>query len=128
MCLHDKHPSECCDVCWTRHHTLVHTAQTAEVFISINAENLHIKIPFYEETKINRSVLLYRRMSNELPTYLNDLLIRNCDIHKCRMRYSSSNFICPRIKHKVVEHLLLIVLGPGTLLLLPLGKVSQRNV
>ena len=37
-------------------------------------------IPFYEEAKINRSVLLYRRKSDELPTYLNDLLIKNCDI------------------------------------------------
>ena len=29
---------------------------------------------------------------------------------------------------KVVEHLLLIVLEPGTLRLLPLGKTGQRNV
>ena len=32
------------------------------------------------------------------------------------------------MRRKVVEHLLLIELGPGTLLLLPLGKVSQGNV
>ena len=32
------------------------------------------------------------------------------------------------MRRKVVEHLLLIVLGPGTLLLLPLGKASQINV
>ena len=39
-------------------------------------------------------------MSDEVQTYLNDLLITNCDIHKRRTCYSSSNFICPRIKHE----------------------------
>lgn len=39
-------------------------------------------------------------MPDELPTYLNHLLIRNCDIHKRSARYRRSNFVCPRIKHE----------------------------
>ena len=55
-------------------------------------------IPFYEEAKINRHCILFKRVHGNLPEYMYDILIRNCDIHKRSTRYNDLNCICPRYK------------------------------
>ena len=35
-------------------------------------------------------------MQGNLPEYMNDILLSNCDIHKRSTRHNQLNFICPR--------------------------------
>lgn len=55
-------------------------------------------LPFYEEAKINRHCILFKRVYGNLPEYMDDILIRNSDIHKRSTRYNEINFICPKYK------------------------------
>ena len=57
-------------------------------------------LPFYIEAHINRCTLVYKRINGLAPTYINDLLIRNCDIHNRNTRYSKLNLNCPRYKRE----------------------------
>ena len=48
-------------------------------------------LPFYIEAHISTRLA---------PSYINDLLIRNCDIHNRNTRYSKLNLNCPRYKRE----------------------------
>ena len=48
-------------------------------------------ILFYDEAKINRCILVSRCFSEDCPSYLNDILKSNRDIHSRNSRYG-----CPR--------------------------------
>ena len=43
-------------------------------------------------------MLLYKRVNGNLPEYMHDMLVRNCDQHKRSSRYNELNFICPIYK------------------------------
>ena len=55
-------------------------------------------IPFYEEAKVAKCSVVYKRIQNSVPTYLMNSLKRNCETHDRNTRYSNYNFICPRYK------------------------------
>lgn len=55
-------------------------------------------IPFYEEAKVAKCSIVYKRIQNSVPTYLMNSLKRNCEIHNRNTRYSNLNFICPKYK------------------------------
>ena len=53
-------------------------------------------IPFYEEAKVDKCLIVHKLMYNNVPTYLTNFLIRNCEIHDRITRYSNYNLICPK--------------------------------
>ena len=44
-------------------------------------------IPFYAESYVNRCTLTYKRLKGNTPEYINDLLIKNSDMHNKTTRY-----------------------------------------
>ena len=52
-------------------------------------------IPFYEEAKISKCCILYRRIKNNVPDYLINTLTLNSQFHSRENRYSNLNYICP---------------------------------
>ena len=38
-------------------------------------------IPFFQEAKINKCSIIYKRLNGDCPGYIEDLLKRNCDVH-----------------------------------------------
>ena len=55
-------------------------------------------LPFTVDSYINRCALIYKRVNEQTPKYLNEILKLNSDIHSRKTRYSKLNLICPRIK------------------------------
>ena len=53
-------------------------------------------IPFYEEAKISKCCILYRRIKNNVPDYLINTLTLNSQFHSRENRYSNLNYICPK--------------------------------
>ena len=53
-------------------------------------------VPFYEDEKIAKCCLAYKRIKNNVPAYIEDFLQLNSNQHARTTRYSGSNFICPR--------------------------------
>ena len=45
-------------------------------------------------------ILVYKRINRLTTSYINDLLIRNCDVHNRNTRYSKLNLNCPRYKRE----------------------------
>ena len=57
-------------------------------------------VPFYHEAKINKSILVYKRILGECPSHLTQMLIRNADVNGRTSRYGQLNFVCPRFKRE----------------------------
>ena len=55
-------------------------------------------VPFYAESYVNRCSLTCKRLNSNTPEYINDLLIRNSDIHNRSTRFCNINLRCPRFK------------------------------
>ena len=53
-------------------------------------------LPFYEEVKIAKCCVAYKRIKGEVPLYIEDSLRLNSQQHSCVTRYSNINFICPK--------------------------------
>ena len=53
-------------------------------------------IPFYEQHKIDKCIIMYKRINGYLPNYLNEHLILNNKRHSRNTRYSSINAVCPK--------------------------------
>ena len=58
-------------------------------------------LPFYEESKIAKCCVAYKRIKGEVPLYTENSLILNSQQHNRATRYSNTNFICPRFKLKL---------------------------
>ena len=57
-------------------------------------------IPFYEQCKIDKCSILYKRLNGFLPNYLNEHIVINNNIHSRNTRYSNFNVICPKYKRE----------------------------
>ena len=57
-------------------------------------------IPFYEQHKIDKCTIMYKRINGTLPNYLNEHLILNNKRHSRNTRYSSTNAVCPKYKRE----------------------------
>jgi hypothetical protein len=57
-------------------------------------------IPFYEQCKIDKCAFLYKRIHNNLPSYLGDCIILNNVRNSRNTRYANFNAICPRYKRE----------------------------
>ena len=56
--------------------------------------------PFYHEAKINKSILVYKRILGECPFYLTQMLVRNVDVNRRTSRHGQLNLVCPRFKRE----------------------------
>ena len=57
-------------------------------------------IPFYEQHKIDKCIIMYKRINGYLPNYLNEHLILNNKRHSRNTRYSSINTVCPKYRRE----------------------------
>ena len=58
-------------------------------------------LPFTEQSLIKRCALVYKRVHNYImPSYLNNLLVRNSEIRNQATRHSNINLMCPKYKRK----------------------------
>ena len=79
-------------------------------------------LPFTKQSLKKRCALVYKRVHNYImPSYLNNLLVRNSEIHNRATRHSNINLMCPKCKRKSEEVVLSLL---GNLNWLPLTKQS----
>ena len=57
-------------------------------------------VPFYHEARINKLILVYKRILGECPPYLTQMLVRNIDVNGRSSRHGHLNLICPRFKRE----------------------------
>ena len=57
-------------------------------------------IPFFDEIKINKCKLIYKRLNDFTPSYIEQLLTRNSDIHVRQTRHGKTNLVCPWYKRE----------------------------
>ena len=58
-------------------------------------------LPSTEQSLIKRCAQVYKRVHNYImPSYLNNLLVRNSEIHNRATRHSNINLMCPKYKRK----------------------------
>ena len=57
-------------------------------------------IPFFQEAKINKCSIIYKRLNGDCPGYIEDLLKRNCDVHSRQSRHGATNLVCPHFKRE----------------------------
>ena len=57
-------------------------------------------VPFYHEARINKLILVYKRIIGECPPYLTQMLVRNVDVNGRSSRHGHLNLICPRFKRE----------------------------
>ena len=53
-----------------------------------------------KEAKVNRSLMVYKRLSGDCPSYMSQMLIRNADISERPSRHGLLNLVCPRFKRE----------------------------
>ena len=56
------------------------------------------KSPNYKKFEIRKCCLMYKRNNGPTPSYLQNILVRNADIHSKLTRHCNVNFVCPRYK------------------------------
>lgn len=57
-------------------------------------------VPFFHEAKVNRSLMVYKRLSGDCPPYMSQMLVRNADINERPSRHGQLNLVCPRFKRE----------------------------
>ena len=57
-------------------------------------------IPFYEQHKIDKCIIMYKQINVYLPNYLNEHLILNNKRHSRNTSYSSINAVCPKYRRE----------------------------
>ena len=57
-------------------------------------------IPFYEQAKIAKCCIIYKRLQGHVPTHLKSLLKLFCETHSRQTRYVNFNLACPIVKRQ----------------------------
>ena len=57
-------------------------------------------IPFYEQSRIHKCSIIYKRINETLPIYLNDHIIINNNRHARKTRYANINIVCPKYRRE----------------------------
>ena len=55
-------------------------------------------IPFYEQHRRDKCIIMYKRINGYLPNYITEHLILNNKRHSRNTRYSSINAVCPKYR------------------------------
>ena len=53
-------------------------------------------IPFYDEVKINKCILVFKKLNGDVPSYIDKLFITNQSIHSRQTRHGGYNLVRPR--------------------------------
>ena len=98
------------DSCNVKHLQSILKLQKRAACIILDAErftpsvilfNNLIWLPFTEQSLIKRCAQVYKRVHNYImPSYLNNLLVRNSEIRNRATRHSNINLMCPKYKRK----------------------------
>ena len=70
------------------------SARTVNMFQQLNW------IPYYDEVKILKATTAYKRIKNDSPNYLDDMLKLNSSVNSRSTRYCNLNFLCPKYKRE----------------------------
>ena len=57
-------------------------------------------IPLYEQSRIHKCSIIYKRINGTLPVYLNDHIIINNNRHARNTRYANINIVCPKYRRE----------------------------
>ena len=57
-------------------------------------------IPYYDEVKIFKAAIAYKRINSESPGYLTNMLKLNSIVNNRVTRYSNLNSLCPKYKRE----------------------------
>ena len=57
-------------------------------------------IPFYEQAKIAKCWIIYKRLQRHVPDYLKTLLKFSSETHSRQARYANFNVACPIVKRQ----------------------------
>ena len=55
-------------------------------------------MPLLDEIKINKCALIYKRLSRNAPSYINDLFVTNYTLRNRPTRHGSINLVCPKFQ------------------------------
>ena len=53
-------------------------------------------IPFYDEVKMNKCILIFKKLNGDVPSYIDKLFITNKFIHSRQTKHGGYNLVCPR--------------------------------
>ena len=56
--------------------------------------------PFYDEAKINKSILVYKQISGDCTSCMTQVVIRNADVNERTSRHGQLNLVQPRFKRE----------------------------
>ena len=65
---------------------------------SVQLFNILKWIPFFENAKLAKCCILYKRLQGCVPSYLTNLLVLTSETHSRQTRYAKFNIACPRFK------------------------------
>ena len=54
-------------------------------------------IPFFENAKLAKCCIIYKRLQGRVPSYLTNLLVLTGETHSRQTRYAKFNIACPRV-------------------------------
>ena len=57
-------------------------------------------VPFFHEAKVNRLLMVYKRLSGDCPAYMSQMLTRNADVNERPSRHGLINPVCPQFKRE----------------------------
>ena len=65
---------------------------------SVQLFNMLKWIPFFENAKLAKCCIIYKRLQGRVPSYLANLLVLTSETHSRQTRYAKFNIACPRMK------------------------------
>ena len=64
---------------------------------SVQLFNILKWIPFFENAKLAKCCIIYKRLQGRVPSYLTNLLVLTGETHSRQTRYAKFNIACPRV-------------------------------
>lgn len=65
---------------------------------SVQLFNMLKWIPFFENAKLAKCCIIYKRLQGRVPRYLTNLLVPTSETHSRQTRYAKFSIACPRVK------------------------------
>ena len=60
-------------------------------------------IPFFENAKLAKCCIIYKRLQGRVPSYLTNLLVLTGETHSRQTRYAKFNIACPRVNRNTED-------------------------
>ena len=83
-------------------------------------------IPFFENAKLAKCCIIYKRFQGRVPRYLTNLLVLTSETHSRQTRYAKFNIACPRVKRNKETRRTFTVTACREWNKLPLQREKQR--